>query len=78
MKYKDSYEDFSADPAQQQGNYLALSFDSEDADKIETKIISGDVQDYIDLTNDKYCVYRIKDTNQKIEIKLTKEGKEKK
>ena len=54
----------------QEGHYLALSFES-DADKIKTKVIGGSGVD-TDCTSDKFCVYRIKDTSQKIEVKVIK------
>lgn len=73
LKYIEGFTGFSGDPAEQSGNFLALSLTSDDAEKIETKIINGDHDIYADCTDDRFCVYRIKDpSNQKIEVKLTK------
>lgn len=79
LKFKENYDQFSLNPEEQPGNFLVLSFESKDAEKIETKIIGdGKERAYVDLTSDKYCVYRIKDASkQKIEVKLTKGEKEK-
>lgn len=75
LKYIEGFSGFSSKPAQQSGNYLALSFASENAEKIETKVNNGDSGSYTDLTNDKFCVYRIKNPiTQSIEVRLTNDG----
>lgn len=75
LKYVSDFSEFSGDPGEQSGNFLALSFESDDAETIETKVINGDHPNYVDCTDDMFCIYRIKDpATQKIEVKVTKEG----
>lgn len=75
LRHVTNYSQFSSDPEEQNGNFLALSFDCDGAEKIETKVINGDNDSYVDLTDDKYCVYRIQDNeNQRIAVRVTKDG----
>ena len=71
LKKVSEYPGFGDEEAMQEGHYLALDFASENADKIVTKVIGGSEKE-TDLTKDKYCVYRIKEKTQKIEVKATK------
>lgn len=65
-------DDFSAafGEAEKSGHFLALSFDTQ-AEKLTTKVIGGSGKE-TDLTQDRFCVYRITSTSQKIELKATK------
>ena len=63
-----SYTGF--DSHETEGHYLALKFET-DADKLTSKIIGGS-GNVVDLTKDKYCVYKITGTSQKIELQATK------
>lgn len=67
-----NYEEFSTDPTEQSGHYLVLDFDAESGAKIETMITGGKMQDYVDATTDKYCVYRVQNTSQTIKVKVSK------
>lgn len=74
LKNKESYTEFNpGDPSEQSGHYLALSFESEEAEKITTVIVNGKNKEPVDCTQDKYCVYRItnKDT-QSIRVTVQK------
>lgn len=72
LKKVESYPGFGDAEANNPNYYLALSFDT-NADKIVTKVIGGTEQE-VDITADKFCVYRIKNNTQKIEIKTTKDN----
>lgn len=78
LKYVKNFLGFSSNAIEQNGNYLALSFASEDAEKIETRVIGGTGKGYANATDDKFCIYRItNEKTQKIEIRVTKEDKSK-
>lgn len=66
-----SYPGFGDKDSAQPGHYLALSFESDNSDKITTRVVGGS-RKVTDCTADKFCVYRIKNNTQKIEVKATK------
>ena len=74
LLYVPEYKDFSGDPSMQKGHYLVLDFASTDAEKIETMITGGTMQEYVDATADKYCVYLVRNNSQTIKVKVTKGG----
>ncbi len=76
LKKITSYPQFSSIEEEQSGHYLALDVEVPEGAKVSTKVEGGTNSDYVDLTSDKFCVYRIKDTSQKIKIKTQKDGKE--
>lgn len=74
LKKVNEYPEFGDAEANSPSHYLALSFESSNADKITTKVIGGSGIE-TDCTADKFCVYRIKDTSQQIEVKATQSDK---
>ena len=76
LKLVDSYPQFGDEEASNPGHYLALDVTVPEGSTVTTKIDGGTKPDYVDLTSDKFCVYRIKDKDtQKIKIK-TRKGEE--
>lgn len=76
LKKVESYPQFGDEEASSPGHYLALDVEVPDGAKVTTKIEGGTNPDYVDLTSDKFCVYRIKNTSQKIKIKTQKGDEE--
>ncbi len=78
LKYVTDYIGFNAvDLSEQSGNYLALNVNVPEGATVTTRLINGK-KGSVDLTDDKFCVYRITDKNtQQIEFTVTK-GKESK
>ena len=76
LKNVTSYHDFNpSNPDEQKGHYLVLTFGPQDEETVKTKIAGGPstMLDYVDATDDKYCVYRIQDKyTQKIYVKTEK------
>lgn len=65
-----------SNPDEQKGHFLVLTFDPEEGETVKTKIAGGPstMLDYVDATEDKYCVYRIQDKyKQKIYVKTEKD-----
>ena len=58
-------------PDKQSGHFLVLDLASEGGATIQTKVIGGDSEDWVTV-DDGFCVYRIKNTQQKIAVKTTK------
>ena len=74
LKYVTGYTGFSGDPAEQEGNYIALHAETDfEADEITLEVINGTVGHPVTLDSDGLMIVRItnKDT-QKIRIVATK------
>lgn len=72
----DDFEAFNpSDPSEQSGNYLYLSFNGIDADKITTKITGGKHAEEVDCTSDKWCLYFLTESCTAIVVTATKDGK---
>ncbi len=70
LLHVDGYTGFNgSDPTEQSGNYLALKVEIPDGANVTTQLVNGK-HGPVDLSEDKFCVYRItdKDTQQ---IKFT-------
>lgn len=76
LKLVEQYPQFGDKEASKPGHYLALTVEVPEGATVTTKIEGGTNPDYVDLTMDKFCVYRIKDTSQKIKIKTKKDSME--
>ena len=72
LKKVESYPEFGDAEASNPGHYLALDVEVPEGATVTTKIEGGTKPEYIDLTADKFCVYRIKSNTQKIKIKTQK------
>lgn len=67
-KYVTGYTDFSSDPEQQSGNYLAIKVEG-DADRVRVKIDPSYAGlDWRVLDADRTIVLRIHDNNQKVYV----------
>lgn len=77
LKKVESYPQFGDKEASSPGHYLALDVEVPEGATVTTKIEGGTNPNYVDLTSDKFCVYRIKDKDsQKIKIKTQKGDEE--
>lgn len=74
LAYVTGYTGFSSKVSEQSGNYLVLKADSVDGATITAELIGGDLKKPVTLDSDKNIVFRIKNNNQKIEFKATKDG----
>ena len=74
LKYVTEYTGFSGNPAEQQGNYIALHAETDfNEDEITLELINGTVGHPVTLDSDGLMVVRITDTEtQKIRIVATK------
>ena len=71
LKYVDDYTGFSGDASEQVGNYLALHFESDEAETITINLIGGTSGEK-PLDEDGLAVFRITDKDaQSIEVKVT-------
>ena len=71
-KHLDSFTEFGTEAADG-GNFLSLSFDGYDADRIETMVGNGVGREFVDATKDKYCIYKLTNSaTQTILVKTTK------
>lgn len=76
LNHVTDFEDFNkSDPSEQSGNYLYLSFDGIDADKITTKITGGKHDTEVDCTSDRWCLYLITKSCTAITVTATKDSK---
>ena len=68
----DDYSEAFPDAQEKTGHYLALAFTFDEGATVKTELLGGKKGE-VDVTADKYCVYRIenKDT-QKVKITATK------
>lgn len=80
LKYVTDYTGFnSAEPIEQEGNYLALDFSTDmDAEgaTVTVELVNG-TKGEVQLTypSDMFCVFRVTDKNtQNIRVKATKDG----
>lgn len=73
LKYVTDYTGFSGDPAQQEGNYIALKIDTEDEDDVITvELTNGSVGHPVELDSDRNIVIRITNPmKQKIIVEAT-------
>ena len=70
------YTGFSGDPEEQEGNYIALHFEDDDASSIAVKVIGSD-HDPVTLDEDGLFVGRIADkSTQTIKVVASKTGYE--
>lgn len=77
LKYVEDFSVAFPDEGEKSGNFLSLTFDGMNADKIEMELEGGDHPGPVDVTSDKFCVFRIKDkTKQKIKVTATKNDDE--
>lgn len=74
LKKVESFPEWGSD-GEEGGNFLSLTMDKYDAEKVETKIDGGVNPEYKEVT-DGFCIYKLTDTaSQKILVKTTKDGK---
>lgn len=73
VHYVTGYTGFSGDPAEQQGNYLALHIDSDEDTTITVELIGG-THGPITLDSDRTLIVRLRNKQQKIKITVTKDG----
>ena len=73
LKYVTGYTGFSGDPAEQEGNYIALHFETNDPRAtITVEVINGTVGHPITLDDDGLCIFRIADKDtQSIRVVAT-------
>ena len=72
LRYVTGYTEYSGDPAEQSGNYLALDFTATPADSVITvEVIGGNSEGNPVTVDDGYCVFRIRDRKQKIKVTST-------
>ena len=73
LNYIEGFTEFNGtDPTEQEGNYLFLNFKDTVADKIESKLVGGKSEKFIDCTSDKWMLYWITEACTAVEVKLTK------
>ena len=73
LHYVTGYTGFSGNASEQEGNYLALHFEAEDATSISVKVIGSD-HDPATLDEDGLLVLRIRDIAQGIEVYTVVDG----
>ena len=73
LHYVTGYTDFSGDPEEQEGNYLALHFEDEDATSISVKVVGSD-HDPVTLDEDGLLVIRIRSVAQGLDVYTVKSG----
>ena len=73
LNYIEGFTEFNgSDPTEQEGNYLFLNFKDTVADKIESKLVGGKSEKFIDCTSDKWMLYLVSESCTAIQLKLTK------
>ena len=73
LNYIEGFTEFNgSDPTEQEGNYLFLNFKDTVADKIESKLVGGKSEKFIDCTSDKWMLYLISESCTAVQLKLTK------
>ena len=70
----ESFPEFSGEPSEQSGHYLVLTLTPLNGATIETKI--GDSGKTVKVT-DGYCIYLVKDNQQKIYVTTDNKGDQK-
>lgn len=77
LKYVTGYTGFSGDPAEQEGNYLALHIDTGTVtpDRVTIMIVGGEhpAKD-VDMS-DGIVILRIKNTSQQVQVVAYKDGR---
>ena len=73
LHYVTGYTGFSGDPEEQEGNYIALHFEDDDASSIAVKVIGSD-HDPVTLDEDGLLVIRIRNIAQGIDVYTVKSG----
>ena len=76
LKLVKSYPQFGDEEANSPWHYLALDMEVPDEATVTTKIEGGDNSNYVDVTEDKFCVYRVKNNEQKIVVRTQVEDRE--
>lgn len=74
LKYVTGYTGFSGDPAEQQGNYIALHIDTDAENSTITVELIGGEHGPVTLDSDRTIIIRIKNKSQKIKITASKDG----
>lgn len=75
LHYVTGYTDFSSEPTEQSGNYLALKIDTVPDDATTTVEVVGGTKGPVTLDEDKNIVLLIKNKDsQSIKIRSTKDG----
>ena len=74
LNYVTDFTEFNvSDASEQSGNYLALEVEVPEGATVTTELINGK-KGPVDLTNDKFCVYRITDKDkQQIKFVVSKD-----
>lgn len=76
LHYVTDYTGFSGDPAEQEGNYLALKVTAIDGATITVELINGTVGHPVTLDEDGMIVIRISDqSTQSVQVVATKDNK---
>ena len=73
LHYVTGYTGFSGDPAEQEGNYLTLHFEDDDATSISVKVV-GSEHDPVTLDPDGLLVLRIREIAKGIDVYTVKSG----
>ena len=72
LKYVTGYTGFSSNPAEQDGNYLAIHADDPNADKVTVEVVNGTAGER-ELDSDRTIVLRIANkTTQSVRVKSYK------
>ena len=73
LHYVTGYTGFSGDPEEQEGNYLALHFEDDDATSISVKVVGSDYGP-VTLDEDGLLVVRIRNVATGIDVWTVKDG----
>lgn len=69
LKYVSGYTGFSGNSAEQEGNYLALKVETDNAeDVITVELLGGTVGHPVTLDSDRNIVLRIANTTQRVKV----------
>lgn len=74
LKYVTGYTGFSSKVSEQSGNYLAIHVNIPTGSTVKVFIIGGDNTEPKTMDSDGVLVARIKNTSEKIQFTVTKEG----
>ena len=73
LKYVTGYTGFSSKPEEQQGNYLVIHCEADDADSITVELVGG-TKGPVTLDSDGLIVLLVKDRSQKVKVTAYKDG----
>ena len=73
LHYVTGYTGFSGDPAEQEGNYLAIHFEDDSASSISVKVV-GSEHDPVTLDPDGILVVRIREVAKGLDVYTVKSG----